>query len=207
MQPGNAAGLHHPFQKVTAFHAKHLHVIQPADGRPGTNPPYAAQKPFYSQKTALRIMGRHLKQESSVPTPQINLKRTIRAKNIRRRQHLEKSSGIKAGFIMGINVRIRCVTKRTLSNEKTLSPQAWREEARKNGKNKPERPGTVSSGNKGDYKFYGQNGNSARRGGEPPPPSHPAAQCRGGKRSFCGNYAHPWACRESPHSAAGAEEP
>ena len=91
MQPGNAAGLHHPFQKVTAFHAKHLHVIQPADGRPGTNPPYAAQKPFYSQKTALRIMGRHLKQESSVPTPQINLKRTIRAKNIRRRQHLEKN--------------------------------------------------------------------------------------------------------------------
>ena len=90
MQPGNAAGLHHPFQKVTAFHAKHLHVIQPADGRPGTNPPYAAQKPFYSQKTAFRIMGRHLEQEPSVPTPQINLKRTIRSKNIRRRQHLEK---------------------------------------------------------------------------------------------------------------------
>ena len=35
-------------------------------------------------------MGRHLKQESSVPTPQINLKRPIRAKNIRRRQRLEK---------------------------------------------------------------------------------------------------------------------
>lgn len=90
-------------------------------------------------------MGRHLKQESSVPTPQINLKRTIRAKNIRRRQHLEKIVWNKGRIYHGNQRADKMRYKTDSVKREDPLPASLREEAPKNGKNKPERPGTVSS--------------------------------------------------------------